>query len=206
MSITLQITTIKPTFGNWVSFKPRNKEGEQEKPEAFVTFDWPSEINQIQNVSLRTFAANAYRFALTELLKETVRNARDSVSLPALNEFFAQTGREFLITKKDLEDWLDGFALPLISAAISAKSGFHADSPKVVKKVLAYRELMLAISSRSIMSQEQIDSSIKVLELVAASGKSHSYTDNVAQGIERKQSKLNDWLNGQSDSEDEIDF
>jgi hypothetical protein len=65
---------------------------------------------------------------------------------------------------------------------------------------------MLAIASRSLMQQDEIDSAIRVMELVANSGKSHAYTDNVATGISRKQDKLNAYLAGKQDDDDEIDF
>lgn len=200
-----QITTIKPVSGLFVSFKPRNKEGEAEKQEVFASYFLPEIISQIANPEIKAFSSRAFAFALELALKESVRNGKAEFSL-ALQDMFAAATREFLITKKDLEAWLDGFALPLVSAAISAKSGIPADSVKVVKKALAYKELMLSICSRSLMQQSDIDAAIKVLELVATSGQNHPYTDNVATGIERKQSKLNDWLAGKSDTEDEIDF
>ena len=205
MSASAQITTIAPTNGLFTSFKPRSKEGEQEKPECFASFDLPQEFTGLLNADLKAFCIRAYAAQVNLFLRSAVKAGQDKFPLPPLCGFFAETKREFLITKKDLEEWLDSFALPIVSRAISAKAGLHPDSPKVVKKALAYRELMLSISSRSIMGQEEIDSCTKVLALVDAVP--NAYSNNVAEALGRKQEKLNAKLNGINDDDlDSIDF
>lgn len=206
MSNQIQVTTIRPTSGLFVSFKPRSKEGQPEKQEVFASFSLPALFDAIQHTEVKGFLIRAFSSAVLDCLKGAVKDGKESFSIPALSELYAETKREFLITRKDLEAWLDGFCMPLVSAAIAAKAGLHIDSPKVFKKAIAYKETMLQLASRSLMQQDEIDSAIRVLELVANSGKEHGYTDNVAQAIERKQAKLNDYLAGKQDDEDEIDF
>lgn len=202
----LTITTIKPTSGLYASFQPRSKEGEEKKPEVFASYEIPACLSGINNDDARAFAIRAYGFAVAELLKAAVKDGKPEFSV-AFPELFGETKREFLVTKKDLEAWIDNFASGIISAALVAKSGLPADSVKIVKKVLAYKALLLEIASRSIMMQEQIDSCIKVLSLIAESGKTHAYTDNVAEGLSRKQDKLNAYLAGnQQDEEDDLDL
>lgn len=202
----IQVTTIKPVSGLFVSFKPRSKEGQPEKQEVFAAFSLPALFDAIQHQEVKGFLIRAFSNAVLDCLKQTVKDGKESFTVPALSELYAETKREFLITRKDLESWLDGFCLPLVSAAIAAKAGLHIDSPKVVKKAIAYKETMLQLASRSLMQQDEIDSAIRVMELVATSGKDHSYTDNVAQAIERKQAKLNDYLAGKQEDDEEIDF
>lgn len=202
----IQVTTIKPVSGLFVSFKPRSKEGQPEKQEVFAAFSLPTLFDAIQHQEVRGFLIRAFSNAVLDCLKIAVKEGKESFAIPALSELYAETKREFLITRKDLEAWIDGFCIPLVSAAIAAKAGLHIDSPKVVKKAIAYKETMLQLASRSLMQQDEIDSAIRVLELVASSGKEHSYTDNVAQAIERKQTKLNDYLAGKQDDDEEIDF
>lgn len=200
-----QITTIAPTSGLFTSFQPRSKEGEAKKLEVFATYQEPLAFSQLLDAELKAFCIRAYGAQVNLFLREAAKNGHSQFPLPAISEFFAETKREFLITKKDLEAWLDSFALPIISKAISSKSGLHIDSPKVVKKAIAYRELMLSISSRSLMQQEEIDSALKVLALVDAVP--NAYTNNVAEALGRKQEKLNDKLNGLGDDDlDSIDF
>lgn len=203
----ITVTTIKPTSGLFVSFKPRSKEGQPEKQEVFASFFLPEVFEAIQNPDVKGFVIRAYGNAVLDCLKQAVKDGKPEFSLPALSELYAETKREFLITRKDLEAWLDSFCLPLVTAAIAAKAGLAADSVKVVKKAIAYKETLLQLASRSIMQQDEIDSSIRVLELIAASGQENAYTDNVAQAVERKQQKLNDYLAGKQDDDgEEIDF
>lgn len=206
MSNQIQVTTIRPTSGLFVSFKPRSKEGQPEKQEVFASFSLPALFDAIQQQEVKGFLIRAFSNAVLDCLKGAVKDGKESFSIPALSDLYAETKREFLITRKDLESWLDGFCMPLVSAAIAAKASLHIDSPKVVKKAIAYKETLLQLASRSMMQQDEIDSAIRVLELVANSGKDHAYTDNVAQAIERKQAKLNDYLAGKQDDEEEIDF
>lgn len=201
-----QITTIKPTSGLYTSFQPRSKEGEEKRAEIYATFSIPALLESIANDEVKAFAIRAYQNAVNALLREAVKAGKPEFTIPELGELFAEGKREFLITKPELLEWLNSFALPIVSAAIATKSGLSVDSVKVVKKAIAYRELMSLIASRSIMMQEQIDSCIKVMELVTASGKQNAYSDNVIQAIARKQEKLNDYLAGNEDDEDEIDF
>lgn len=206
MSQQIQVTTIRPTTGLHVSFKPRSKEGQPEKQEVFATFSLPALFDAIQQQEVRGFLVRAYGNAILDCLRQAIKEGKESFTLPALSDLYAETKREFLITRKDLEAWLDGFCMPLVSSAIAAKASLNIDSPKVVKKAIAYKETMLQLASRSLMQQDEIDSAIRVLELVANSGKDHVYTDNVAQAIERKQAKLNDYLAGKADDDEEIDF
>lgn len=201
-----QITTIKPTSGFFTSFQPRSKEGEEKRSEIHAVFSLPMQIESIGNVELKGFAIRAYCNAVNSLLRDAVKAGQAEFTIPAIAELFSEAKREFLITKPELLAWINSFALPIISAAIATKSGLSLDSVKVVKKAIAYRELLLLIASRSIMMQEQIDSCLKVLELVTASGKTNDYSDNVIQAIARKQEKLNDYLAGNADDENEIDF
>lgn len=200
------ITTIRPTAGLFTSFQPRSKEGEEKRSEVFAIFSIPASLESIANPELKGFAVRAYGNAVNSLLRDAVKAGQAEFTIPQISELYAETKREFLITKPELLNWINDFALMLISSAISIKAGLHIDSPKVVKKAIAYRELLLLIASRSIMMQEQLDSCLKVMELVMASGKENSYSDNVIQAIARKQEKLNEYLSGNQDSDDEIDF
>lgn len=206
MSAQIAITTIRPTTGLFVSFKPRSKEGMPEKQEVFASFSLPAAFDLIQQQEIRGFLIRAFSNAILDCLRNALKEGKADFALPSLSELYAETKREFLITRKDLEAWLDGFCIPLVSAAIAAKASLNADSPKVIKKAIAYKETMLQLASRSMMQQDEIDAAIRVLELVATSGKENNYTDNVAQAIERKQTKLNDYLAGKQETEDEIDF
>jgi len=212
------ITTISPSVSAemlMTSFQPRSKEGEEKKLEVFASFSIPVAFNSLLDSDLKAYCIRSYCNAVNLLLRDAVKEGKPEFAIPPIASLYAETKREFLITKKDLEAWLDGFAMPIISAAISLKGNLHIDSPKVVKKALAYKEIMLGISSRSIMNQEDIDSAIRVLELVVTAsaangngnGKEHPYTDNVAQGIERKQGHLNEFLAAGAGKEtDDIDF
>lgn len=199
------VTTIKPASELYVSFKPRSKEGMPEKPEVFAAIDYPAAIANIANPDLAAFAKRAWHFAVLDSLKDAVKEGKQEFTL-SMETCFAEAKREFLITKKDLEAWIDNFALPIISAALAAKAGLHIDSPKVVKKAIAYKELLLLISSRSIMMQDQIDSCLKVAALITETGKEHPYSDNVWTGIARKQEKLNAYLAGKDDEDDDFDL
>lgn len=204
------ITSIQPTgsMQHYATINQRSKEGEEKKTPFYALFDMPQAITQIANDEIRGFAMRAFTNAVWLSSKEAIKSGHMTFPLISLNDCYAETKREFLITKKDLEAWIDGFSLPIISAAISAKSGLHIDNPKVVKKALAYKEILIGLASRSIMSQEDIDNCIRCLELVASANcEGHAYTDNVAQGIERKQNQLNEFLAaGQNESDNELDF
>jgi hypothetical protein len=205
MSHKAIITTIQPTSGLFTSFQPRSAEGAEKKLEVFATFSEPTEFSMLTNADLKAFCIRAYGNAVNGLLRIAAKAGHAEFPLPSIAEMYAETKREFLITKKDLEAWLDNFALPIIAKAISSKSGLHIDSPKVVKKVIAYKELMLAIASRSIMQQEEIDSCLKVLELV--DNVPNEYTNNVSEALGRKQEKLNDKLAGINDDDlEDVDF
>lgn len=199
------VTTIKPTAGLFVSFKPRSKEGQAEKLEIFASYEMPAEIANLHDGALRTFAFRSYGAYVLECLKDAVKDSRQEFT-HSLESAYEPAAREFLITRKDLESWFDSFAAGIIAAAISAKTSLHIDSPKVVKKVIAYKEIMLAIASRSLMLQDQIDTALRVMALIDESGKQHAYTDNVLTGIVRKQDKLNAAATGTDEDEEDIDF
>lgn len=209
MSANIIITNIKPTNGLFASFQPRSKEGEEKRQPVFAAYELPVQIANAPDSDLRTFAVRAYDMAVTSLLKDALKDGKAEFTVPGIANLFEPAKREFLITRKDLEAWIIECAMPCICAALSAKSGLHIDSPKIIKKAIAYKEILLSIAGRSIMGQADIDASIRVLELVAAlpEDKQHSYTDNVAQGIERQQTKLNEFLaSGSNESEDDLDF
>lgn len=203
-----QITTIKPVASSmpFVSFKPRSKEGEAEKPECFVSYDLPESFASLHDASLSGFLSRAYAAAMTALLRDAIKAGKDSVHFDGMDNLFATGKREFLITKPDLLAWINDYALPILTAAIALKANLHIDSPKVVKKGIAYRDQLLCIASRQIMSQEAIDSALRVCELLDSSGKPNAYTDNVLEAIARKQTKLDEFNANGDDSEDDIDF
>lgn len=205
MSQNITITTIAPTSGLFTSFQPRSKEGEAKKLEVFASYHLPAAFELITNSEIKSFCQRALGAEINSMMREAVKSGKSEFILPEISALFAETKREFLITKKDLEAWIDTFAAKILSAAISAKSCLHIDSPKVVKKVIAYKELLLAIASRSIMNQDDIDACIKVLALVESHP--NAYTDNVSEALARKQEKLNDYLAGKADNaDDDIDF
>jgi len=210
MSKSIQITTITPNAiqGQGIaSFKPRTKEGMPERPACHISYSYPSELSLINNDELRAFSLRAYDFAMEEALKAAVRDNKDSLEQLALDDCFLATKREFLLTKADLTKWADTFALPIIAQAIAAKAGLHAESPKVIAKCKAYKDSILALSARTLMQQQEIDALIKVVSLIADQPISNAYTDNVAQGIARKQERLHNWLaNAGTDSAEDIDF
>lgn len=203
MTTQIQITTIKPTLGLSVSFQPRTKEGEEKKPEVFASYALPEIISSIINPDLAIFASRAYRNAVLELLKDTLKAGKDSFVIPAIAEIFPEsTKREFTVTKEAISEWFDSYAAPLLTGAIASKGNLPVDSVAVVKKVIKYKELMLAIAKRGDpMKQEDIDAAIRVLGLLSASNTSHAYTDNVAQGIAKMQEKLNAYLAGNTEDD-----
>lgn len=198
------ITTIKPTSGNFASFSPRAKEGEAPRSTVYAAFALPSAISNCTDAELVRFATAAFSICVSDCLRDALKAGKPEFSVPSLAECYASTGKEYLITKPDLTAWLKDFAEPILAAALAAKSGLPVDSAKVVKKAIAYRDLLLLIASRSIMLQEQIDSCAKALEVIAASGRINSYTENVIEGLARKQEKLNDA--SLDDDEDDLDF
>ena len=201
------ITTVKPTAGFFASFSPRAKEGEEKRSTVFAAFSLPTAILSIaSNEELSRFAVAAYTQCVSDCLRDALKAGKAEFAVPSLAECYASSGKEYLITKPELADWIKSFAEPIITAALAAKSGLPVDSVKVVKKAIAYRDLLLLIASRSIMLQEQIDNAAKALEVLAASGKVNSYTENVIEGLARKQVKLNEYLAGATEDEDDIDF
>ncbi len=208
MNANLTITSIKPTAGFFASKDFRAKEGEEKKQSLFASYEMPAEITSLHDSELKAFAIRAFGAAMDIALDKAIKDGKtEAFEMPSLADCFIATKREFLLTKANLMPWID-FAIPVISAAIAAKASLHIDSPKVVKKALAYKETLLALASRSVMKQEDIDACIKVCGLLEETGKKHDYTDNVLQGIVRAQDKLNAFLaNGaQDDDGDELDF
>ena len=210
MSKSIQITTITPNAiqgAAIASFKPRTSEGMPERPACHIQYSLPAEFSLIANDSIRSFAIRAYEHAMELALKSAVRDNKDSLEQLALDDCFLATKREFLLTKPELTKWADTFALPIIAQAIAAKAGLHAESPKVIAKCKAYKDSILALSARTLMQQQEIDALIKVVSLIADQPVSNAYTDNVAQGIARKQERLSEWLaNAGADSSEDIDF
>lgn len=209
-SQNLTVTTIKPTSGLSVSFKPRSKEGEAEKLEVFASYFLPEAITSISNQEVLGFASRAYKASMLDLLKQAVKETKETIAIPSISDLYPEsTKREFTVTKEALINWFESFADKILSAAISAKAGLPADSVKVVKKVLQYKELILALAKRGDpMKQEDIDSVIRVLGLIDSSSTKHEYTDNVAQGVAAMQEKLDRYLAGKQEEEEleEIDF
>lgn len=209
MSKTIQFTTIKPSDSSlFCTYPQRSKEGEEEKPSLYATFFIPAVIESIQNEEIKSFCMRAYAEAVKQTGDKARKEGLSEFRMPALDELFVKTGkREFTITRKGIIEWLESFALAIISAAISAKSSLHIDSPKVVKKALKYAELIQALASREVMSQDDIDSCLRVVELIVSSGKDHTYTDNIIQGIAKMQAKRTAKDNGADDEEeDDADF
>ena len=210
MTTTLSFTTIKPSDSSLsVCFPQRSKEGEAEKPSLYATFFLPAQIESIANDEIKSFCIRAYSEAVKQTGDKARKEGLSEFHMPALSELFVKTGkREFTITRKGITDWLESFALSIISSAISAKSSLHIDSPKVVKKALKYAELIQSLTSREIMSQDDIDSCLRVVELIVSSGKDHTYTDNIIQGIAKMQAKRTAKDNGADDEEDDdgLDF
>lgn len=203
------ITTIKPTAGLYVSFAPRSKEGEEKKPEVFALLDLPPAIANLPDGELRTFAVRAYGFSATEALRLALKEGQQEFIVPGIAEAFApKEGKEYLITRKDLESWLTDYALPIIESAIAAKAGRPVTDVKVVKKALSYKDILLGLTSRSIMKQEDIDSIIRTLTMLESTGKSHTYSENVAKATARKQEQLDAFMaSGNEEAEDDgLDF
>lgn len=204
---TALITTIKPSSGYFAAFSPRAKEGEEKRSTVFAAFSLPASISALDsNGELARFAIAAFTDCVADCLRDALKAGKAEFAVPSLAECFASSGKEYLITKPELAEWIKTFADPIITSALAAKSGLPADSVKVSKKAIAYRDLLLLIASRSIMLQEQIDNAAKALEVLAASGKVNAYTENVIEGLARKQVKLNEYLAGASDDDDDIDF
>jgi hypothetical protein len=199
------ITSIKPLDSLFAEFKPRSKEGEEEKPRLYVSYSLPESIAALQNEEIGAFCKRAFAYAIEEALKDAVRNGKEQVIVPALSDCFGETKREFLIKRADLESWLDGFAMPLVIAAIASKTGLHVDNGKVKGKAAAYKETMLKLASRQMMAQEEIDNAIRVMSLCCLEA-APEYSENVAKAIERKQAALNKWLEEGASDAGEIDF
>ena len=202
------ITTIKPTSGLFVSFAPRTKEGEEKRPEVFAAISLPPAIANLQDGELRTFAVRAYSFAASEALRLATKEGQSEFIVPGIAEAFApKEGKEYLITRKDLEAWLVDYALPIIEAAIAKKAGRPANDVKVVKKALGYKDILLGLTSRSIMKQDDIDAVIRTLTMLESTGKSHPYSENVAKATARKQDQLDAFLaDGAETEDDDLDF
>ena len=210
MTAKLNLTTIQPTAASalFVTINQRSKEGEAEKPKLYVEFSLPEVLESIANTEVKAFAMRAYAEAVRQAANTARKDGLDNFTMPAIGELFSISNkREFLLTKKDVQKWLDDFAYAIIQAAISAKGNLNPDSPKVIKKTNQYQEILLGLTSRQIMTQADIDNCLRVCELLANSGKDHPYTDNVVQGIARAQKKLDDFLsNGSNDLDDDLDF
>ena len=209
MTANIQITTITPNAiqnTGIASFKPRTKEGLPEKPACHIQYSYPAEFALINNDSIRAYAIRAYDAAMDTALKDAVRDNKSEFTALSLDNCYVATKREFLLTKTDLSAWADKFALPIIAAAIAAKAGLHAESPKVIAKCKAYRESILALAARGMMQQIEIDSLIKVAGLIAEQPIINAYTDNFVQGIARKQERLLAFLENGSELEDDLDF
>lgn len=207
MSANLIITSIKPTSGFFATKNFRTTEGQDKRASCFAQYEMPQAIGQIGNDEIKAFAYRAFNAAMDEALNEAIKAGKQEFPMPHINELFEAGKREFALTKKDVLAWLESFAMPIIELAISTKAGLHIDSPKVVKKALQYKEIILELSSRSVMSQINIDACLRVASLIEDSGKSHPYTDNILTGITKSQAKLDAFMaSGQIDSDDEIDF
>lgn len=201
------ISTIKPTSGYFASFSPRAKEGEEKRSSVFASFELPAPIAALDsNSELARFAVGAFTQCVSDALRDALKAGKSNVSIPSLAECYIPAKKEYTIVKALLVDWLKDFAYPIIEQAIATKSGQSVDSIKVAKKAIKYRDLLLMIASREIMSQDEIDNAARVLELLHASKKEHAYTANVEEGLGIKQLKLNAKLAGQDDDDDEIDF
>lgn len=205
MSVNLSITSIKPTSGLFATKNFKTKEGEDKKLPVFASYAMPVEFESLLNSELKAFCIRAYGEAMDSALDNAVKLGKESFEQLSLSECFESGKREFLITKKDIQEWLDSFAYAIISAAIATKAGLHIDSPKVVKKANQYAEIMLSLSARGLMTQNDIDAAIRVMSLLDDSGKTNSYSDNILTGITRKQAQLDAFNESKSDSE-EIDF
>lgn len=207
----ISVTTIKPTSGLFVSFTPRNEKGTAEadkKPECHASYSLPESFSLIQNPEIAGYLARSYKHYVYESLKAAVKINADSFSLAPVSEIYPETtGRTFTVTKGDLESWFDSFASAILTAAISSKLALPADSVKVVKKVIEYRKLTLALASKgNPMAQDDLDAVIRFLGLIAASGKEHSYTDNVAQGAAKMQHKIDGFVEPEEDIIGDDDF
>lgn len=203
----LVITTIKPTSGFFATKNFRSAEGQEKRMPAYAAFEMPAAIGQIGNDEVKAFAYRAFTEAMNAILSDAIKDGKEQFPMPSINELFEAGKREFALTKKDVLAWLESFAMPIISLAISTKANIHIDSPKVVKKALQYKEIILGLSSRSIMSQVDIDACLRVASLIEDSGKANDYTDNILTGIAKQQAKLDAFLaSGKTEEEDEIDF
>ena len=205
MSAHIQITSIKPTSGFFATKNFKTKEGEEKKNSLYAPFSLPSEFDSLLDADLKAFCIRAYGEAMDIALDNACKLGKESLQALSLSECFEAGKREFLITKKDIQEWLDAYAYPIINAAIAAKAGLHIDSPKVVKKANQYAEIMLSLSARGLMTQNDIDAAIRVMSLLEESGKSNSYSDNILTGITRKQTQL-DNFNSSKESSEDIDF
>lgn len=205
MPSILSITSIKPSNGLFATKNFKTKEGEEKKASLYASYALPAEFESLLNSDLKAFCIRAYGEAMDSALDQAVKLGKESFSQLSLAECFESGKREFLITKKDIQEWLDSFAYAVISAAIATKANLHIDSPKVVKKANQYAEIMLSLSARGLMTQNDIDAAIRVMSLLDDSGKSNSYSDNILTGITRKQAQLDAFNESKSDSE-EIDF
>lgn len=208
MSLSLiTVTNIKPTSGLFTSFQPRSKEGEEKRPACFAVYETPAALSALPDGEVKAFAYRAYESVITDCLRDAVKAGKAEFSAPALSACFVSEGKEYLITAKDLKEWLSSYALEIIYGAIASKAGLSADHVKVVKKGNAYAEKLEMIASRSLMMQDDIDAAARVLELLENNGKNHPYTDNVIQGLGRKQEKLAAYLAANDGlADDGIDF
>lgn len=204
----LILTTIKPTLGRSIEVAVRNKEGEAKKPNLFVSYHMLPELEAIANDDIRAFAFRAYEFAVWQAANKARKDGKESFPAPSLAECFEATKREFLITKEALSAWLADFSMPILHAAIASKLSLPADSVKVVKRGMKYQEAFMLLARRgNIMCQDEIDYCIKALEVIDATGKENSYTDNISTALSKEQEKLNAFLaRGAEEDEDEEDF
>ena len=203
--MNLPITTIQPvSSSSYVSFKPRSKEGEEKKPEVYVSYSLPTALENMPDSEIKAFAIRAYESCLSELIRLALKDGKESILQPSLAECFTRAKKEYLITKADLQEWISKI-IKIIQGAIASKAGLPLDNAKVIKKAEAYSELLIKLSSRSLMMQDEIDACIKVLTLIT-DNINLPYSENVAEAIARKQEKLNEYLSGKSESDDELDF
>lgn len=203
--MNLQITTIQPvSSSSYVSFKPRSKEGEEKKPEVYVSYSLPTALESMGNSDVKAFAIRAYDSCLSELIRLALKDGKEFITQPSLSECFTKAKKEYLVTKADLQAWISNI-IHIVQAAIAGKAGLSIENAKVVRKAEAYSDLLLRLSSRSLMMQDEIDSCIKVLDLITEKI-NLPYSENVAEAIARKQDKLNEYLEGKTESDDDLDF
>ena len=215
LSNKLTISTIKPASADAcyavIEQRKASKDAE-DKPNGYVLFALPAELDAIMNPVVKAFCANAYESYVRKYGSIALKAGHSEFPMPSLAELSQPKKREFSFTKALVQDWLDNFAFAIINEAIASKMNQGINAASVVKKALKYSALFAGMAGGAIMPQADIEacaSALALMENAVASGsiQAHAFTEQVIARLGKKQDDLTAFLEAQAlGAEEESDF